>query len=126
MPEHFIALVKQYANLSNNNQARRVAEEISEGLQLSLSEDQCKLFFVYAPSYLEPHKTRFYSKMFDWNKAYLHTTLIERIKILQNLTDDSEAENRIKAYFMAIKIVSNDKTFKDIYHILPAKLKQLI
>ena len=108
MPEHFVALIKQYANLNNNDQARRVAEEISEGLQLTLSEDQSKLFFVYAPDYLE------------------HMALIQRIKIMQNLTDDVEAENRLRAYFTAIKIVSSDKSFRNISSVLPAKLKSVL
>ena len=126
MPEHFVALIKQYANLNNNDQARRVAEEISEGLQLTLSEDQSKLFFVYAPDYLEPKKSRFYSKMFDWNRPYQHMALIQRIKIMQNLTEDIEAENRLRAYFTAIKIVSSDKSFRNISSVLPAKLKSVL
>jgi len=126
MPEHFIALIKQYANLHNNEQALRVAQEISEGLQLTLSEDESKLFFAYAPNYLQPKKVHFYSRMFDWNKNYQHMALLERIKVLQNLTDNSEAEVRLRSYFFAVKIVSGDKAFRNIYTILPSQLKSVV
>ncbi len=126
MPEHFIALIKQYANLSNNEQAQRVAQEISEGLQLTLSEDESKLFFAYAPDYLLPKKVNFYSRMFDWNKTYHHMALLERIQVLQNLTDQKEAESRLRSYFLAVKIVSSNKNYHNICTILPAQLQPLL
>lgn len=126
MPEHFVALIKQYANLNNNEQAIRVAQEISEGLQLTLSTDESKLFFAYAPSYLLPKKVNFYSRMFDWNKAYQHMALVERIQVLQNLTDEKEAETRLRSYFLAVRIVSSESSYRNICKILPIQLQPML
>jgi len=126
IPEHFTALIKQYANLTNNDQAVRLVIEISEGLEVTLSEDSRKLFFAYSPKYLQPRQSKFYDRMFLWNKHYKHKILLQRLQLLQNLTDAAEAESRIKAYFKAIKIVSSKKTYANIVHILPPELQHLV
>jgi len=125
MPEHFLALIKQYANLSSNSEAERIALQLSEALQLTLSEDSKKLFFTYAPDYLLPKKPRFFTKVFDWNKSYQHETLIERLQLLQHLNDKVEAENRLRAYFTAVRIVSGKKAYYKIFSILPPELQTI-
>jgi hypothetical protein len=64
--------------------------------------------------------------MFDWNKNYRHLSLVQRIKSLQSLTDDREAENRLSAYLRAVLIVSSDKNKQNIVQVLPNKLTELV
>lgn len=125
MPEHFLALIKQYANLNSNTEAERVASQISDAIEVTLQEDRRKLFFNYAPDYLVPKKARLYSRVFDWNRSYRHATLIQRLVVTQSLSDEREAENRLNAYFTALKIVSGPKNFQRIYSILPPELQSI-
>lgn len=125
IPEHFIALVKQLANLVNFEQAEILTKSISECLELTLPSDSSKIFFGYAPTYLGIKKRRFYSNRKAGSREYRHPILLQRLKIEQGLTDDVEVENRVAAYFSAVKIVVGDKKYQTIYSILPNELKRL-
>lgn len=124
-PEHFLALIKQRANLQSIQQAQRLTANINEALELTLQEDRRKLYFGYAPTYLRPRKTRLFSRALEWNKQYRHATLIERLMITQNLSDTTEAENYLRAYFSTVSIVCGTKNFAKIYSILPTELQSL-
>lgn len=124
-PEHFLALIKQEANLQSLAQAQRLTLNINEALEVTLQEDRKKLYFGYAPEYLTPRKTRLFTRALEWNKHYRHVTLIERLMLTQNLSDTTEAESYLKAYFSTMRIVSGPKTFQKIYSILPRELQSL-
>ena len=123
MPEYFVSLVKQYGNLLSTKQAKEVILEISEGLELTLPNDTAKILFGYAPDYIIRNKPRFLLSRRQNNHNYNHTTLLSRLKIEQSLTDNTEVENRLKAYFAAIKIVVGNKKYAGIYSVLPGELK---
>ncbi len=125
IPEHFTALVKQLANLVSLEQAEILTKNISECLELTLPTDSSKILFGYAPSYLTVQKRRFYNIRRAQPNNYRHTILLQRLMAEQGLTDDTEAENRIAAYFKAISIVVGNKKYQTIYSILPYELRHL-
>ena len=126
MPDYFTGLFKQLANITTSQQAEVYIKQISDSLELTLTQDESKLFFTYAPSYIKSPKSRFYSSLFDWSKSYRHLSLLERIKVMQGLTDDKEAETRVAAYLKAVVIVSSSKNQDNILHILPSQLSKLV
>ncbi len=123
IPDYFVALVKQYANLVSNQEAELVIKQISKSLQLTLDQDSSKILFGYAPNYLNIQKPIFFSHLKSKTTKYSHRTLISRIQTEQSLTDKIEANNRLKAYFLAIKVVVGEKRFYSIYAILPSELQ---
>lgn len=126
IPEYFVALVKQYANLSNNEQSKRAIEGVSDTLQKCLDYNSKKLFFYLAPSYLDTHNKLFLISLESKNKKYNHDILIGRLKTQQNLTDTVEVNNLLSAYIKAVEIVVGPKKAANIRHILPKEFKSLV
>ena len=125
IPEYFVALVKQYANLSSNEQACRAIENVSDTLQKCLDYNSRKLFFHFAPDYLEVKSKLFLISPESKNKKYDHTILIGRLKKQQNMTDSTEVNNLLKAYLKAVCIVIGPQKTSDIKSILPVELSKL-
>lgn len=125
IPEYFVALVKQYANLSSNEQASRAIENVSDTLQKCLDYNSRKLFFYFAPTYLEVKNKLFLISPESKNKKYDHTILIGRLKKQQNMTDNTEANNLLKAYLKAVFIVIGPQKTSNIKSILPVELSKL-
>ncbi len=126
IPDYFIALVKQYGNLVSSEEAELVIKQISKSLQLTLDQDSSKILFGYAPSYLKIERPLFFSHLRAKTIKYNHSTLISRIQKEQSLTDKIEANNRLRAYFMAIKVVLGDKRYNSMFSVLPSELKALV
>lgn len=123
IPDYFVALVKQYANLVSSQEAELVTRQISKSLQLTLDQDSSKILFGYAPSYLNIERPIFFSHLRAKTVKYNHSTLISRIQKEQSLTDILEANNRLKAYFLAIKVVMGDKRYSSMLSVLPSELQ---
>lgn len=126
MPEYFIALVKQIGNFASNDEANIVVQNITKGLFFTLTDDQKKLFFTYTPKYISVKSNIFYELVKPNNHIYRHQILIDRIMKSQNLTDESEVNHCIKAYFSALAVVVDDKTYQHILTILPEEIKYLV
>lgn len=125
IPEYFVGLVKQFANLSNNEQTIRAIGNVSDALQSCLDEKSKKLFFYLAPDYLYYHKKMFFANLRSNNSPYSHELLIKRIKLKQNMTDDNEANYLLTAFLKSIYIVSGSKKATRIKLILPKELNIL-
>lgn len=126
IPEYFVALVKQFANLASNQQSQRAIVNISESLDKCLDYDSRKLFFYMAPSYLVSNNKPFLSSLRNKNTRYNHSILVDRLKIKQNLTDTSEVESLLGAYITAVTIVVGKNKAASILKILPNELKSNI
>ena len=125
IPEYFVALVKQYANLSSNEQAYRAIENITDTLQKCLDYNSRKLFFYFAPDYLGVKNKLFLISLESKNKKYDHTILIDRLKTQQNMTDSTEVDNLLKAYLKSVCIVIGPQKTSNIKSILPVELSKL-
>lgn len=127
LPEHFVALIKQHANLTSLSESERVIREIVSGLDATLPFDQHKLFFAYTPRYIQPKKQVFYHRVGSHKTTQFdYYVLLQRIMIQENLTDQSEAEARLRAFLTAIRIVLSPRSYHNLYTILPLSLKSLI
>ncbi len=122
IPEYFIALVKQYANLANNDQSKRAIFNISSSLHRCLDDKSRKWFFYIAPDYLDVHSRMFLTNLKIKNGTYQHSILMDRLRIQQNLTDYTEAENLFSAYMKAVAIVVGPKKTKKLRLILPTEI----
>lgn len=123
IPEYFVALVKQFANLASNGQSQRAIINISESLDKCLDYDSRKLFFYMAPGYLAINNKIFLSSLRHKKTNYNHAILVDRLKIKQNLTDTSEVESLLNAYITAVTIVVGKHKAANILKILPRELK---
>ncbi len=126
IPEYFLALIKQFANLSSNQQAERAVINISESLDKCLDYGSRKLFFDLVPKYLYNNHTTFLSNLRTRNTLYDHSILIDRIKLKQNLTDDTEVRSLLKAYIETINIVVGQSSANKIKNVIPSELKSYI
>lgn len=126
MPEYFIALVKQFGNLYSTQEAENVVKDLASSLLLNLNEDQSKLFLAYTPQYLHLKPNIFKETIRKSKREYQHAAFMERIKIIEGLTDTEEVSNRLKAFFKAIKIVSDKKQYSNLYSVMPQDIKQII
>lgn len=122
IPEYFLALIKQFANLSSNQQAERAVINISESLDKCLDYYSRRLFFDLVPNYLDNNHTTFLSNLKTKNTYYDHSILVDRIKLKQNLTDDVEVKNLLKAYIETINIIVGPSSAAKIKNALPTQL----
>lgn len=125
IPEYFVGLVKQSANLSNNEQTIRAIINVSDALRSCLDEKSKKLFFYLAPNYLYYQKNIFLANLIPNNNPYDHQLLIKRIMLKQNMTDNNEVNYLLTAFLKSIYIVSGSKKATRIKLILPKELNIL-
>lgn len=122
VPEYFVALVKQYANLANNQQSLRAVTNISDSLYRCLDDKSRRWFFYIAPDYLNVRGKMFLTSLKSKNRTYQHNILMDRLRLQQNLTDDTEVENLLSAYLKAVAIVVGPNNTKKLQSILPAEI----
>ncbi|MDQ5943479.1 MAG: hypothetical protein QG675_247 [Patescibacteria group bacterium] len=122
VPEYFVALVKQYANLANNQQSLRAVTNISDSLHRCLDDKSRRWFFYIAPDYLSVRGKMFLTSLKSKNRTYQHSILMDRLRLQQNLTDDTEVENLLSAYLKAVAIVVGPKNTKKLQSALPAEI----
>ena len=126
LPEYFVALVKQFANLSSYEQSQRAIHNVSHSLNSCLNYDSRVLFFKSVPNYLTVNNKMFFSQLKSKNDKYNHSILVDRLKIAQNLTDEAEVNNILKAYLDAVLVVVGDKNTNRVIGVLPDELKNNI
>lgn len=125
IPDYFIALVKQHANLRSDDEAVRVIRLISDGLDMTIDPKRANYLFSIMPGYLQPSQQKFYVRIMDWQPRFKRVTLVERLKISLQLTDESEVATVFKAYFKAVKIVVSPQARTKLMRALPADLNQI-
>ncbi len=125
IPDYFIALVKQHANLRSDDEAVRVIRLISDGLDMTIDPKRANYLFSIMPGYLQPSQQKFYVRIMDWQPRFKRVTLVERLKISLQLTDESEVATVLKAYFKAVKIVVSPQARTKLMRALPADLNQI-
>ncbi len=121
IPDYFLALVKQRANLVNDEQANRYVVEISRVLNITMAPNQAGMFFSLAPRYLRPHTQTFFSKLGGWQPKPKSGALPAVMQAL-SLTDKKEALVVLGAYFAAIRVVADQQTQLKILRTLPTDL----
>ncbi len=106
MPEHFLALIKQLANLASNDEAERTATAFVSSLAATLDESIYSQIDRNLPDYLFIKQARhFFLKRSQDKKRYNQDIFLDRIMLTLDLTDRSEAENRVSAVMQALLIV---------------------
>lgn len=125
LPDYFIALMKQYAGLLNDGQARRAAMAVSEVLEASLTPAQESQFFAMVPSYLRPHKQTFFARIGAGSKTKKRSAVSRQLSDRLQLTSHEEAEVVFRAYFRAIRTVIDPTTAITLTRILPPDLVRL-
>lgn len=125
LPDYFIALMKQYAGLLNDGQARRATMAVSEVLEGSLTPTQESQFFALVPSYLRPHKQTFFSRIGAGSKTKKRSSVSQQLSGRLQLTSQEEADVVFKAYFRAIRTVIDPTSAITLTRILPPELVRL-
>ncbi len=126
MPEYFIALVKQFGNLTSSEEAERVAKDISSCLYMTLTDDQNKLFLAYTPQYLHIKPNIFRETIKRTKREYRHRAFLDRLSMLEGLTDENEVNNRVKAYFEAVAVVTGERQYQNLLSILPKNILAIL
>lgn len=109
IPDYYIALIKQKANLMNDQQAVRVSQAISQVISTSTTPAQSNVFFALAPTYLRPRRQSFFASVGNWQRPISTKTAIEQLSARLQLTDTEEAKVLLGAYFGAIRtLVARD------------------
>lgn len=117
--DYFIAAFKQYANLVNNDSARRYAIVITAVIGEAMSDKKREVYFTHLPAGLAPSKQRFYLKLIDWQPKYDKLDAKARIAKRLALNDETEVETIIKAYFRAIKELIEPTTRMRLSYLMP-------
>ena len=125
MPDYFLALMKQYGNLRSAEEASRVAQVISDALESTLDDKTAKQLFEIMPRYLRPQGQKFYSRLFDWQPKYQHSTLVSRVELSLNLTDVSEVTTYFSAYFSSVKTLLDQSDQLKLSSLLPNDLARV-
>lgn len=126
LPDYFIALMKQYAGLLNDDQARRATMAVSEVLEGSLAPTQESQFFAMVPSYLRPRKQTFFARIGTNSKGKKRSASASRqLRDRLQLTSREETEVVFTAYFRAIRTVIDPTTAITLTRILPPELVRL-
>ncbi len=106
MPEHFLALIKQSANLTSNIEAERSAVAIVSALEATLDTQIYTQIERNLPIYLQPTtKRRFFLHRKIELKQFNQQIFLDRVMHILKLTDQSEAENRVSAFMTTLKII---------------------
>ncbi len=109
IPDYYVALIKQKANLMNDQQAVRVSQAISQVISTSTTPAQSNAFFALAPTYLRPHRQSFFASVGNWQRPVSAKPAIEQLSARLQLTDAEEAKVLLRAYFGAIRtLVARD------------------
>lgn len=113
MPEHFLALIKQSANLASNVEAGRSAAAVISSLQATLDSSIFSQISNALPSYLQPKPQRqFFLHRQATAKQFNTELYLDRLAQQLNLTDVAEAKNRLRAVLFALQIVQPDTRAK--------------
>ncbi len=106
MPEHFLALIKQRANLASNSEAERTATAFVSSLAATLDESIFCRINYYLPDYLQmPPKRQFFLHRKKEDKQFNQQIFLDRIVHTLKLTDRVEAENRVSGVLYALTII---------------------
>lgn len=125
IPDYFIALVKQHANLVGSSDAERAIRAITIVLDANIDPKRAEYLFSILPVYLRPSRQKFFVRLMDWQPHYKHVTMLERLKASLQLTDSIEATVLLRAYFGAIKVVINPQDKLKLARALPSELNQI-
>lgn len=125
IPEYFVALVKQYANLRSNQEAEQLVQTITILFDANIDPKRSVYLFSLLPSYLRPRSQKFFARLVDWQPRYKHARTLDRLQACLQLTDRVEVAMRLKAYFKAIKVVVEPSDRLKIARALPEELNQI-
>ncbi len=124
MPDHFLALVKQEANLANNNEAQRSAAAVVSSLAATLDEDIFFRINSTLPIYLQiKPKRQFFLHRKKELKQFNEQIFLTRIVKTLDLTDNTEAENRITSVMHALAVVQ-PQLKQRLSSVLPSDLNR--
>ncbi|MBI2797875.1 hypothetical protein HYX70_01075 [Candidatus Saccharibacteria bacterium] len=124
-PDYFLALIKQYANLTNEIEAKNIAVAITNSLYMNLNERSRQQVFAAMPHYLWPKRRLFGHKLSDIQGEFEIDRFVRSAMIQSGLTDENELKNSLKAYFKTLKILSSRDHSQLIADYLPASLARL-
>lgn len=105
MPEHFLALVKQEANLTSNSEAQRSIKAVLDCMQNTIDSRLMGGINNILPEYLRSKDKRFFAQRNVKLKSFNQEIFYNRLTITLGLTDESEAKSRFSAFFKALSIV---------------------
>lgn len=105
MPEHFLALVKQKANLTSNNDAERTAKAVIDSLDVTIDTRLMKQILPALPSYLQISHKHFFAQQKRDAKQFNQEIFFERLKLSLGLTDKTEAIARFSAVINTLAII---------------------
>ncbi len=125
IPDYFLALVKQHANLLSNSDAERATRAVTSALDATIEAKRSERLFAILPGYLQPSRQKFFVRLGGLQPRYRHATIVERLKISLQLTDNTEVTNLLKAYFRAVKTVADPHSKIKLARVLPPELNQL-
>lgn len=126
IPDYFIALMKQHGGMLNDEQARRATLAVSGVLEGSLSKPQESRFFGMVPGYLRPHKQLFFARIGASSRSKQHAQPVtKQLMTRLQLTSPEEAEAVLRAYFRAIRTISDPVTAIKLTRVLPRDLEHL-
>jgi uncharacterized protein (DUF2267 family) len=121
MPEHFLALVKQYANLASNADAERSAKAVINSLDATIDAQLMGYITPALPEYLQPAHKHFFARKNTTVRQFNQQIYFERLKLSLSLTDTTEATTRFAAVMEALAIVQ-PKSQRRLAKYLPIDL----
>lgn len=122
MSEYFLILLKQYGNLRSEAEAKRVAQAVTDALDVYLPKAKSRQFFNNFPRGVRPSQLHFYDKLFGLHTAMREHDFMKRISLQLALTDSSEINHLVDAYFRVVKDLVSDVQAKRISQALPPVL----
>lgn len=125
IPDYFIALVKQHANMLNDDQTVRAISATGRILEAGMQPGQANAFFAAVPSYLRPTGKTFFSRVGDWQPQPKQRSIVKHLIASLGLTGAEEAETLLQAYFMAIRTVIDSDTALRLARTLPTDVARL-
>lgn len=105
MPEHFLALIKQRANLTSNFDAERTAKAVIDSLDVTIDARLMQHITPALPSYLRLSHKHFFAQQKREAKQFNQEIFFERLKLSLGLTDKTEAITRFSAVISTLAII---------------------
>lgn len=124
VPEHFLALIKQSANLASTNEAQRSAAAFVSSLSATLDAKIFDQINSNLPEYLRiKPRQRFFLHRKQENKQFNQQIFLQRIVDTLNLTDEAEARNHVSGVMYALGVIQPN-TKQKLSSSLPTDLNK--
>ncbi len=126
--DYYTILLRQYTNAISEVDAKRIAGAVAIALDGSLSKTQSKKVFALLPPSARVVSTKFYHRLNknDSNIEFNLTLLLDRIRILLNLTGNDEARHYLRGYFQAAIPLIDSSAQISLLGILPPQVVNIL